>query len=358
MSLLETLKNWTAAQSAGLVAYTFPATQVDNPDLVAGEDYFRLWLAEMRLNHNSLWFTDWYPAVHSLVKFTFGDSTIELPRVVGSLNLPGLAPATLDSVVSLNHALTTLLPFNGGTVELSAGLLAMQGTNHVNTLIKIVGDFSALLAAPPVSTALAVAQPVIQSVSDLLTASNGGLHLGLHQTFAGGPRVANPLAAGYIALIKPAKPGAITTGSLRVEHDSLRLSGAAGSAPLPDGHDYLLFKIERRQERDDWDSLTTIQKPFAEARRALRDRNTDRAEDLIREAVLMALESPDLTRADRARTAQQVKTDFDAAKALGLGAVAARDVVQAGSLTAVMSTAMSPAQALAGPRVTFRSLFG
>jgi hypothetical protein len=353
MSLLDTLKNWTAGQSAGLIAYTFPASQVDNPDLVsgplvAGEDYFRVWLAEMRLNHNTLWFSDWYPAVHSIVKFTFGNSTIELPRVVGSLNLPGLAPATLDSVVSLNHALTTLLPFNGGTVELSAGLLAIQGTNHINTLIKVVGDFSALLASPPVSTALAVAQPVIQSVSDLLSASNSGLHLGLHQTFAGGPRVANPLAAGYIALIKPSRPGAIATPSLRVEQDSLR---------LPDGHDYMLFKIERRQERDDWDSLTTIQKPFADARRALRDRNTDRAEDLIREAVLMALESPDLTRADRARVAQQVKTDFDAAKAAGLGAVAARDMVNAESLSAVMTTAMSPAQALAGPRVTFRSLF-
>jgi hypothetical protein len=224
-------------------------------------------------------------------------------------------------------------------------------------LIKVVGDFSALLAAPPVSTALAVAQPIIKSVSDLLNASNSGLHLGLHQTFAGGAAVANALAAGYVALIKPSKPGAIATASLRVENDSLRLSGGAGSAPLPDGHDYLLFKIERRQERDDWDSLTTIQKPFADARRALRDRNDERAEDLIREAVLLALESPDLTRADRARVAQQVKSDFDAARAAGLGAVAMRNMGAPESLSALMTTAMSPAQALAGPRVTFRSLF-
>src|SRR6202022_1356490 len=138
----------------------------------------------------------------------------------------------------------------------------------------------------------------------LLGASNGMLHLGLHQAFiAAGGGGANELRPGYL-LVALAAEDQLTLDRLWVADDRLRYgSSLADSMPLT-GHTYMLLRIESRVERDDWDALETIQTPFQGALEALGGGESERAESMFRRAIATALQSPDLTRTDRRRVAQ------------------------------------------------------
>jgi hypothetical protein len=162
--------------------------QTDGAPLEAGKHYFRIWLTEMYLKKERDWFKSWYPVVHSLIRFQFGSQIVEIPHLAGPMHLDGVTDANLDRAIQLNHNLTTLMPYNGGVVELAAGLLAMEGKNYLSSAIKVMGDLSGMLVVPQLSAALAIAGPIASGVQELLSGGNGQMDLGLHQSFTGARR--------------------------------------------------------------------------------------------------------------------------------------------------------------------------
>jgi hypothetical protein len=331
MSLWEQMKKWVDRDSAHRTVVSVPAGHTDTPDVAApataGASYFRLWLVEMMLRKDREWFSDWSPAVQSLVRFRFGDQQLDVANVAGPLALKDVSAANLDRVVHLNHRLTGLLPFNGGDVEIMAALVAMKGGNSAERFLKVVGDFATLLAVPQLSSAIAIAAPLAAGVQELIGATDGELHLGLHQTLVGaGGGGSNTLASGYVA-IAAAPAAALPAERLWVKQDRLCVGHSlAASAPL-DGHTYMLLRVETRAERDDWDALIAISVPFQQAMTELGNGEVDRAELACRQAQGVALRSPDLSRADRVRVARTVREQFDEAKrAIGLGAVKADEL--------------------------------
>lgn len=278
----------------------------------AGAHYFRLWLAEMRLAQDTTWFATRHPAVHALVRLRFGDQDVKLPRIAGPMTLPGLDQAHLGAVVHLDHPLTPLLPYNGGVVEVSAGLVALEGANVLREFVAAVDAVTLVLAQPPLSTALAAVGPVTRAVQTLLGAATGRQHLGVHVAFAGDqpPRA---LHAGYLAVVRR-DAAQLAVADLSVENGVLRYR----RSPLL-GADHMLFRIERTAERDDWDSLASIAAPFRDALAALSHGNATVAEAHVRRAMLEAWTSPDLTRTDRSRVCGEIKRTFQDARNLGLG---------------------------------------
>jgi hypothetical protein len=207
--------------------------------------------------------------------------------------------------------MTALMPFNGGVVELTAGLLAMQGQDNLNKFIKVMGDFANILVVPQLSAAISVAGPIAKGIEELLGASNGDLHLGLHQAFVGkGGGNTNLLKAGYIAVIL-AQETELNANNLWVISDSLHYGADANSSKPLTGRTYMLFKIENREERDDLDGLTNIRGPFDQAINALTSGDEDRANTLLKVSLGVAMTSADLTKADRLRVAQALKEEFD-----------------------------------------------
>jgi hypothetical protein len=84
------------------------------------------------------------------------------------------------------------------------------------------------------------------------------------------------------------------------------------------------------------------------------DRKDEKAESLLRTAISTALQSPDLTRADRIRVVKVIKEEFDIMKQqLGLGAAPGA----LPTLNNVMSKAISIKQAMMEPEPTFKELF-
>lgn len=317
MSLLDTLNDWWAREAPFYVVHDVPAAAVQpagdtGAACLAGTHYFRLWLAEMRLAQDQAWFTTRHPAVHSLVRLQFGDEDLELPRVSGPMTLPGLDQAHLGAVVHLDHPLTPLLPYNGGIVEVSAGLVALEGTKVLGEFVKAIDAVTQVLAQPPLSTALAAVGPVTRAVQTLFGSAVGRQHLGVHLAYAG-DQAGHALHAGYVAVIRK-DASQLAVHDLSVQQGRLRLRGA----PLA-GADYMLFRIERLAERDDWDSLASIATPFRDALTALSHGTATVADAHVRRAMLEAWTSPDLTRADRSRVCTELKRNYQEARHLGLG---------------------------------------
>jgi hypothetical protein len=310
--------------------------------------YFRLWLTEMFLTQRRAWFQDWYPAVHSSVRLKFGNqSDVSFSRV---LRAPEEA---LANGVLLNYRLTELMPFNGGVVELEAGLLALQGSNHLKTAIDVLANFSSLVAAP-LGQALTIAEKVSSGMKDLLGSTNGQVHLPFHQTFTGpGGSGANELRPGYIAVLL-ATAQQIDKDRLSVKNDRLHYAASARDDPLPfQGYDYMLFRIEGREERDDW-RLKNIQEPLDKAKEALIQGENDKAEAFKKMALLTAWQSPDLAIFDRRRVVQAIKDELDAVAREGFGAVPseARDLQDV-----MMRRAMPLPRAKALGKMRFEELF-
>lgn len=334
VALTDVLKEWWAREAPYYVVHDVPSAAVwpvgdTGASCQAGAHYFRVWLAEMRLAQDQSWFTSRHPAVHALVRLRFGDQDVELPRIAGPMTLPGLDQAHLGAVVHLDHPLTPLLPYNGGVVEVSAGLTALEGSNVLREFVSAVDAVTQVLAQPPLSAALAAVGPVTRAVQTLLGAATGRQHLGVHVAYAG-DQAPHALHAGYLAVVRCAATQ-LPVADLSVQQGVLRYRGA----PLS-GVDYMLFRIERMVERDDWDSLASIATPFRDALTALSHGNAMVAEAHVRRAMLEAWTSPDLTRADRTRVCGEIKRAYQDARNVGLGLEGATPTL-AGAMAGALS---------------------
>jgi hypothetical protein len=238
-----------------------PAGEKPNTaQVTAGQHYYKIWLADMFLKNDREWGSTWCPAVMASVQLKFGSKTQELTHVAGESTLKNFDRRAVRKGVSLNHEITDLLPFNGGTVRLEAALLAMEGKNGAKSLLKVLGDFSKLLVVPQLSSALAVAAPLASGILELVGATDAHPELRMEDTWTGtGVGSANILRAGYFVMIS-AEAGNIDPKDLFVRGSRLY----RGADELT-GYHYMLFRVDTTDSRDDWDALSSISEPYAQA---------------------------------------------------------------------------------------------
>lgn len=307
MSLWDTLKNLRDRDTNKLVYFRLDADHTSRaiPEgaVQSGRHYLRLRLVEMHLKKRVEWFQAWYPAVHSLVRFDFGSQRIEVPFIADATRLT-TSRSGAEDIVARNFMLTPAVPFNGGTVDFDAGLMAMQGQNYLGAVIKTLGNFASMMAVPQLSAVLNVAQPLATGIQDLFGAAGQHLHLGLHESFA-----AEELVPGYFCVIR-ATEAEVDRSQLWVVDDQLRIGRTAQQSVPFEEYDHMLFRLEAFEQRDDWESLTDIYQPFRDARRALKDLEEKRAEFYLGTALVCALEAPELTSADRRRVVASLKEQF------------------------------------------------
>ncbi|HWA72258.1 MAG TPA: hypothetical protein VG937_07995 [Polyangiaceae bacterium] len=307
MSFFDSIKGLFDKDRQNFIDVVIPTERVDRsletPAIQAGLHYFRIWMPSMFLKKEVAWFSTLYPAVHSLVKLTFGDNQVELPNIADSTKL-GIQPkGGQGDVISKNYLLLPTMPFNGGVVSLVTGLVAVTGENYLNNFIRTLGSFADLLAVPQLSAALKVAGPLTAGIQDLFGQGNGRLHLGYTRTFA-----AADLVAGYYAVLR-AKQGELDPKYLSVKEERLLYKGE----PLT-GFDHLLLRIEVFSERDDWDQLTSINAPFKAALRALQTQDELKANMEIVAAIRAAYEAPELSRAHQQVVIRELKSRYQQAK--------------------------------------------
>jgi hypothetical protein len=358
MTLLENLQDFFRKDRQKLTYLTIAPSHVkgaySSEPVRAGGAYFRIVLSEAFLKQRKALFTTLHPAVHSVVKLTFGDEVVEIPAIADTTKIVPQAKPSGD-VVMRNYPLTPRMPFNGGTVELAAGLIALEGQNHLQSFMKVMGDFAGVLTVPQLSGVLALAAPLAQGIQDLFASGTIGLHLGLFDSFEGqvdaDNEVINYLRGGFLAVIR--KPEVeVNVDELWVVDGTLRVGPSMDDNQPYEEVDHVLFQVITLTERDDWDALTTIREARSKLREALNDAAAEpdeplfvsRAKKALALARLAVKESPDLTKADRRRITERLNQEYRE----GMEEITGLGLIPKGALTLgdMMQGAMSVDQAL------------
>lgn len=120
----------------------------------------------------------------------------------------------------------------------------------------------------------------------------------------------------------------------------------------------MLFRIERQDAFDSWDSLSPIKEPFEQALLLLQTGSVEQAEGLIKQAKLAAFKAKELTRdVDRRRVVDMLQKKFEEAKEvmIGSGAFEAASDLTLGSVMTEPS-AISVGAAAAQPALRLADL--
>lgn len=315
-AIWNTIKGWATKNAKQYVCELIPRERTDmtGPDdpLVPYKGYMRLWIADMYLAKDRQWFRDQFPAVHTSVGLKFGKDPVKISHVTDGIGQVG--PGWQG-----DYALTDLIPFGGGTVEIQSALLALKGTNYLKESIGILKDFSGLIAAP-LNQTLDIAEKVSSNMQSLLTGGENAISVGFHQQFvAPGGGAGNVIKPGYIALVA-ATEQEIDKTNLSVKGSRLHYRKNGGlPAPL-EGYDYLLLRIETRTERDNW-RMPNIEEPLNQAIQATLEGDAEKAKQYKTAALLVIWQSPDLAVGDRRRVADAIEAELAELGGQGRGAV-------------------------------------
>ena len=349
--LLTSLSNLWSSTSPALIYQPIDVQFADQTSdyiqIQQGRHYVRLWAAQIYLANKTAFLASWFPAIHSLARFDSLDTRVSYPSVNDAGRAALSQSPTSGDVIGRNFALTPLIPFNGGTINLDAGLVAVQGANYLGNFITTLSDFSALLAVPQFSAALKVADPLSKGLQSLL--SIGGLHLALNDTLTTGS------LGGYRIALR-ATPQQVKPTDLRVRNSELRLANQFDgllSNPLS-GYDFMLFRIEVTEQGPDYRSLTTIQSAMSSAHQSLKEGEDLKADGYYRQAIIAAHEAAELTNADRSRVKRQLMDDYKQLKVdLGSGLVGGEY-----DLSESMRKAISVSTAMEQGEPSWGELFG
>lgn len=338
--LFDWMGSWVEASAGRCAMVPLPDHDAtDTSPFVPDDSYFRIWVTEGYLTKKRHLGTDQLPTVHAGVSLRYaGRPEAEFAAVAGPKQASQGAGSQTD------FALTELLPYGGGTVEVEAGLIPLKGGNVIESGLKLLTDIGKLIT-PPVSTALDVADKVASGVATFLTATQPQVQLGFHRTYAAaGGGGANVFTPGYVAVLNT-DARTIRAGSLSVDRGVLCQDGQ----PVT-GIDFILLRFEKRRYRDDWrfPNVMDLRRKAIDAR-TVRDSS---AYDVFKgSAINTLLTSCDLTPTDQVRSAEALSREFQQIE-IGHGAVSTiAPQHDQGDLGPVIDVfAPPPASVLASPR--------
>lgn len=272
---------------------------------VAEQHYVRLWISDLYLKNDNKWFSARFPLVYSLIGLDYGGQRTELANVSGK-NKFAIKQADLGKSILQGYALTPLLPFHGGIIEMDCGLVSMQAQNILQDFAGVVSDIAAKVNVPQVSQVVGIAGSVAAGVQSLLGAGDAQTMLYVHQSFQ-----ADTLKSGYIFLSDRQQTD-IDPNRIWITADGVRQGADQGKLQPLDPQNYVVLRIEITQERDDWRSLPVIAEPLEAAIEARFSGDDAKARLLLGQAKLATFKSKDLTRLDVTRVIKGIDAEFGA----------------------------------------------
>jgi hypothetical protein len=321
--------------------YTYLHIPFANPEMDPLEvygSYFRITLSQMFLTQARKWFINLYPAAHASVRMQYANyDAIELMYIT-----PVPEQKDLSQGIPLNFSVTNLIPWNGGTLEIAAGLISLQGPDRLKGALDVLGTFSSLVAAP-VSQAITVAGKIATSAQQFMVGNSGAVEFTFHQTYTD-ISTGNLLRPGYYAAVLGTE-AELKGKRFTVESDQLQANGKDFT-----DFSYLLFRIDGVKERADW-RMKNIQNNINKARDSYRRRDVPSGDGFLNAALVEVDDSQELSYADKNRIEALIRNELEPLRKIGLGAAGSDDPRKSYELDDLRKNAISWEKAMEmGPK--------
>jgi len=309
---------------------------------VAEQHYIRLWISDMFLKNDNKWFSSRFPLAYSLIGLTYGGQKTEITNISGKNQFDIEQPDIGKSILQ-NYALTPLLPFHGGTIELDCGLVSMKAKDGLKEFAGVVSDIASKVNVPQVANVVAIASSIAEGVQSLLGAGDAETMLYIHDTYAAGT-----IASGYVYL-SDKKQTDVDPNSIWITTNGARQGASQATLQPLSPQNYIVLRIEVTRERDDWRSLPAISEPLEAALDAKYSGDDAKAKLLLGQAKLAAVKSKDLTRLDATRVIKGIDAEFNQPGVAGGSGGTAPAKPVAAAFLANAAARTSIADALASP---------
>lgn len=283
-----------------------PGTEPLRPN----ESYLRVWLADMFLAHDQQWLAGRYPMAHATITFRYAGQQRSFTRTCRP------PEGQLGPGERRNYELVPLVPWNGGVVEIDAGLSALRGGSPLGAALDAIGELSKLVG-PPLSSAIALSDQIARGVEHVLEAAEEDVLLALHEGFSRADGGGRELRPGWWVVVG-ATAQQVPPAELAIEDDVLVQRTADGVRRVT-GFDYLVLRLAGQSDRDDW-RFADFENLIGRALDALAAGDEGGWKTFGNAAIRLADRSPDLTLGDRGIVAEAIQKELEAAKGRGLGA--------------------------------------
>lgn len=299
-----------------------------------GSCYVEVRLIDSAIRYERDRFRDQEPLVQSLVRFRVADELIPMSTTLGPESMRVVhGDGDFRNLEQRNVALTGLIPFNAGDVEIVVGLLSVPVRDGLSAVTGFLGKLADLVKVPAISTVAATAQTVAEGVETLLggdqTRGLIGLSLGI-----GEPDLRED---GFYVALRSKAGDPLSFGTLGVVDDQLVAYPDASRSGTPErliGYDYVLLRVRTHADLGSaWQEIPALRDPFKKAVEALLQAGKEEAEEAKRLfwiAYTAARFSDDLTASDRGRVSElmfeQWKREVRRKSELGAGDGGRREV--------------------------------
>ncbi len=298
------VKGWFDANASHVTVAFIP--EPASVPLAAYQGYLRLFLAEGFLSSATAWGDRHFPALHggASLRFLGAEPTpfTTLTRPPGSWTVRG---------AQFDFPITPLVPFNGGTVEVEAALYQASVAGPLATAVGLIGNLASLMG-PPLNVAAGIADKISDGLDDVLQSTGSQPVLGVHWTMVAPGGGGHQLQPGHLVVANAPQQ---QLGPLSIR-DGRLVADSGGGKDLLTGTDYLVIRVECREERDDW-RFPDLDELVRAAEVAATEGHEDTFKARRTEAIARAWNSTDLTPNDRKRVAKLIAEETDDAKQLG-----------------------------------------
>jgi hypothetical protein len=272
-------QDWTFGQLRG---EQVPLEMQETQDVIAEKHYLSIDVCSARVVNVRKLTTSFYGVVHSFVSLGHQSGqpasfqTISTPS-----ELKKIDPKRLDRVISENIPLLGQVPYRGGRVQFSLGLFSVKESDLAGPYLNLLQDIASKAGISVVSSALPFVDTIKKGLDNILGNSDDSiLETGYSTAFT------EPVKTGLFVIMRaPAAENVLP--KLRLEKDTFRLVGKETGLPLSD-YPYIVFRIMRSDQRNDWHSLPYLMKTYNDLQTAVRNRDYDGVEKKFLPAFITA----------------------------------------------------------------------
>ena len=279
-------------------------TGLMNDPILPDQHYMSVTMRSCRIPDLRVLFTKFYGTVQSYAEVESGTGDIAVFQTLTTPSkLQDADPSNLDRTIVQDIPLLGPVPFSGGNFIIQIGLFAMKEADLIAPYLNLLGTIAQKAGISFMSQAVALAQPILDGIGQIVQQSAGGLQIGLYKGFV---QPETP-TQGYYAVIA-APVGSIDTSNLAIDNaenlvyfDSRQQIDSA----------YLVFTIERFTARNDWKQIPDVKKAFAALLAAEQSADRNKITDAMISFKVVVASCQDLLVADRTTVINGVQAQVD-----------------------------------------------